>query len=162
LVYKVFYLNDELFFYLNHPLGKRPYSLVVFGSKPLSLLEMQRVYLYSSLCGIGKVSIVSSQEVRLVALDVPVKPSQVQFLQVNSIKTEIVRLIKSSGSEGRKVLDESPANLVLCIGKKGMTLPGLPLWCTYSSELHSIPHLNPVTFYKSLEKFSLSEQRNGR
>lgn len=163
VLYKIYYLNDELFFFINHQLNKRPQSLVVFGgSKALTMLEIQKLYEYSSLCKIQKLTIVHSQEVRIDYRVLNEKGTQVEFLCPNSMKSEILSNLKGRCCVGKADLIDEPASLVVCIGKKGMNLPGLPVWCMYSAEFHYISCLNPLTFFKTLEKYSLSEQRNGR
>lgn len=161
LVYKFYYLNDDLFYFLNHPLPKKPASIVIASSKDLSQSQTQKLLNYSAHIGIGQVTFYSSAKYNLIQPSY-IKPINYSFQPRNSVLPELLSLIKSNKPFDKTDLISPSANLLIYYGRKGMILNGIPIRHIYSSEIYWLRDINPISFFKVIERFSNSEQRNGR
>ena len=150
-----------MFYFLNHPLPKKPASLVVASSKDLSQRQMQQVLNYSAHIGIQQVTFYSSTKYNLTQQSY-IKPINYSFEARNSALPELFSLINSNKPFDKTDLISPSANLLIYYGRKGMILNGIPLRHIYSSEIYWLRSIDPISFFKVIERFSNSEQRNGR
>jgi hypothetical protein len=122
---------------------------------------MQKILNYSALVGINRVTFVQSKEVKLEQ-DLFFKPVEVSFQMKNAGVSEIVALVKDKRGLERDMIVCPAPQLLLFYGQKGMALDGIPVRYLYSAEMYWISRIDPVAFFKVMERYSISEQRNGR
>ncbi|OMJ70220.1 hypothetical protein SteCoe_31850 [Stentor coeruleus] len=160
--YKIYYMNDPLFFFMMNPLHKVPNHLVINPQKPLTIKQMQEIYEYSCFIGLSKITFISAVSSNFHPPLVNKKLTQTFFIPPNQTFLEINKLIKTCEKTNKQEIIENSADLVVNIGRKGMILRGLSIGFLYSSEIYHMKKVNCLEFYSIIKMFALSEQRNGR
>ncbi|OMJ80544.1 hypothetical protein SteCoe_19189 [Stentor coeruleus] len=145
-----------------NPLNKIPNHLVINPQKPLTIKQMQKIYEYSCFIGLSKITFISTVSSNFLPPLTSRKPTQAFFVPPNQTFIEINKLIKTCEKPTKEKIIENSADLVINIGRKGMTMGGLSIGFLYSSEIYHMKKVNCLEFYSIIKMFALSEQRNGR
>ena len=90
------------------------------------------------------------------------KKTNVSIVPTGQGLKQLIGLCRDEKRVTKEDIIRDTADILVFIGKKGMQMGDIPIGLLHSAEIYHIKRVNALEFFYLMQRYSESEQRNGR
>ena len=128
----------------------------------LSLIQLQSIYQWCCIANISKVTFITNSSQKFDCPLIAEKKTNVSIIPTGQGMKQILGLCKEQNRVTKEVIIKDTADMLICHGKKGMQMGDIPVGFLHMAEIYLLQRMNELEFFYLLQRYSESEQRNGR